>query len=172
MLASWYRPTTLRWWTTLCRRRLWAVMIRMPGEALLEVGQGVGDAVPHDAEGAVRRPRNQMVSDQHRRHDQQDGDGGRSGLSTNSAPAIATSVRPCTARLTRPSWNSAVRLSMSDVMRVMSRPAFSPVKKSSDSRWKWLKTRTRQRLHQLLAEPAGEADPPPEAKAPSTTVAT
>ncbi len=33
---------------------------------------------------------------------------------------------------------------MSLVIRVISTPAFSSVKKSSDSRWKWEKTRTRK----------------------------
>ncbi len=65
------------------------------------------------------------------------------GLMTNSTTAMTTSVSPCTARLTSPSWNSVVSASMSLVMRVMSRPAFSSVKKSSDRRWKWEKTRTR-----------------------------
>ena len=32
---------------------------------------------------------------------------------------------------------------MSLVMRVINRPAFSPVKKSSESRWRWENTRTR-----------------------------
>ena len=33
---------------------------------------------------------------------------------------------------------------MSLVIRVISTPDFSPVKKSSDWRWKWLNTRTRR----------------------------
>ena len=65
------------------------------------------------------------------------------GLITNSTTAMTTSVSPCTARLTSPSWNSVVSASMSLVMRVMSRPAFSSVKKSSDRRWKWENTRMR-----------------------------
>ena len=43
-----------------------------------------------------------------------------------------------------PSWKSWLSASMSLVMRVMTRPAFSPVKKSIDSRWRWQKTRTRR----------------------------
>ena len=38
---------------------------------------------------------------------------------------------------------STVSASMSLVMRVIRTPDFSPVKKSRDWRWKWLKTLTR-----------------------------
>ena len=65
------------------------------------------------------------------------------GLITKRMTLMTTSVRPWTARLTSPSWKSWVRLSMSLVIRVISRPAFSSVKKSSDRRWKCENTRTR-----------------------------
>ena len=48
-----------------------------------------------------------------------------------------------TTNCTSPSWNSTVSDSMSLVIRVMSTPDRSAVKKPSDWRWKWLNTRTR-----------------------------
>ena len=51
-----------------------------------------------------------------------------------------TIVSAWTARFTMPSWNSWLSASMSLVMRVITRPAFSPVKKSMDSRCRCAKT--------------------------------
>ena len=52
---------------------------------------------------------------------------------------ITTIVRPWMANWARPSWSSCCRFSMSLVMRLMTTPAFSSVKKSSESRWRWRK---------------------------------
>ena len=66
------------------------------------------------------------------------------GLRAMSTPVTNTIVRPWTNSWTNPSWRSCVRLSRSLVMRVISRPAFSREKKSTDSRWKWLNTLMRR----------------------------
>ena len=57
---------------------------------------------------------------------------------------ITTMVRPWMANWARPSWSSCWRFSMSLVMRVMTTPAFSAVKKSSDRRCRWENTLTRR----------------------------
>ena len=64
-------------------------------------------------------------------------------FSENSTMVTKTMVRACTTICTMPSWNSCVSESTSLVMRVIKRPAFSRVKNSSDSRWRWEKMRTR-----------------------------
>ena len=65
------------------------------------------------------------------------------GLTAKSTTATMARVRNWTNMLTRPSWNRAVSDSMSLVMRVISTPPFSAVKKLSESRWKWEKIRMR-----------------------------
>ncbi len=62
----------------------------------------------------------------------------------NRTPMRNTNVVSWTARLMMPSCSSSDSASMSLVMRVMIRPAFSSVKKSSDSRWMCENTRTRR----------------------------
>jgi hypothetical protein len=48
-------------------------------------------------------------------------------LSVTRIAVTTTRVSACTARLTMPSWNSWVSDSMSLVIRLISRPAFSSV---------------------------------------------
>ena len=55
-----------------------------------------------------------------------------------------TSNRPFWTNISRPVWTSSVSASMSDVMRDTSRPVCSSPKKSSESDWRWSKTRTRR----------------------------
>ena len=57
---------------------------------------------------------------------------------------ITTMVSPWIANCARPSCNSCWRFSMSLVIRLMRTPAFSSVKKSSDRRWRCVKTLTRR----------------------------
>ena len=49
------------------------------------------------------------------------------GCKVNKMTVTTVIVRTCTARFTRPSWNSCCSASMSLVMRVRTRPAFSSV---------------------------------------------
>ena len=53
-------------------------------------------------------------------------------------------VRPWMANELMPSWINCCRFSMSLVIRLIKTPAFSSVKKSRLSRWKWVKTRSRR----------------------------
>ena len=66
---------------------------------------------------------------------------------------MTTIVRPWMANCASPSWRSCCRFSMSLVIRVMITPAFSSVKKSSDRRWRWVKTLTRRSF--ITQRPAG-----------------
>ena len=61
---------------------------------------------------------------------------------------------------------------MSLVMRVISTPAFSPVKKSSDSRWKWVKIRTRSDSSSVSPTRPVQATRTADRTVPSTTDAT
>ena len=57
---------------------------------------------------------------------------------------MTTMVKPWMANWERPSWSSCWRFSMSLVIRLMTTPAFSSVKKSSERRCRWAKTLTRR----------------------------
>ena len=57
---------------------------------------------------------------------------------------MTTMVSAWMASWERPSWRSCWRFSMSLVIRLMTTPAFSSVKKPSESRWRWAKTLTRR----------------------------
>jgi hypothetical protein len=57
---------------------------------------------------------------------------------------MTTMVRPWMANWARPSWSSCWRFSMSLVILLMTTPAFSSVKKSRESRWRWRKMVTRR----------------------------
>ncbi len=57
---------------------------------------------------------------------------------------ITTMVSAWMASWERPSWSSCWRFSMSLVIRLITTPAFSSVKKPRESRWRWAKTLTRR----------------------------
>ena len=67
-----------------------------------------------------------------------------STLVVNSTTVMTTMVSPWMASCERPSWSSCWRFSMSLVIRLMITPAFSSVKKPSDSRCRWVKIVTRR----------------------------
>jgi hypothetical protein len=60
----------------------------------------------------------------------------RVALVANKKTVITIMVSPWMANWASPSWSSCWRFSMSLVMRLMTTPAFSSVKKSRDSRWR------------------------------------
>ena len=57
---------------------------------------------------------------------------------------MTTMVSPWMASWDSPSWRSCWRFSMSLVIRLMTTPAFSSVKKPSERRCRWAKTLTRR----------------------------
>ncbi len=133
----------LSWLTTLRLARLVAVTTRMPPRF----------SCRSDITSAMRsRTARKAMSEAFRNHSVSTSITGTTprnstrasvGLTANSTTATMARVRNWTNMLTRPSWNRAVSDSMSLVMRVISTPPFSAVKKLSDRRWKWEKIRMR-----------------------------
>ena len=68
---------------------------------------------------------------------------------------MTTMVSPWMANWASPSWSSCCRFSMSLVIRLMTTPAFSSVKKSSESRWRWAEDLDPQVVHHPRRQPAG-----------------
>ena len=65
-------------------------------------------------------------------------------LVKNRITVMTTMVSPCMANWARPSWRSCCRFSTSLVIRLMTTPAFSSVKKSRERRCRWRNTVTRR----------------------------
>jgi hypothetical protein len=76
-------------------------------------------------------------------------------LVANRMMVITTMVSPWMASWESPSCRSCWRFSMSLVIRDMITPAFSSVKKPSESRWRWANTLT---LRSFITQAANRPD--------------